>query len=99
MLDFGLSELLIIMVIAVLVIGPQDIPKVMATIGRVVRRLQYVRFAVSRQFEDFMQEHDLDDMRSHVNFEAKVFDEAEADDIYDHQVIESDTTSSEKEQS
>lgn len=52
-------------------------PKVMHTLGRIVRRLQYIRYVFSQQFEDFMQEADLDDIRKQVNFEAKEIDEVE----------------------
>ncbi len=70
MLDFGWPELLIIIAVTVFVIGPKDIPKVMHGLGRVVKRLQYMKFALSQQFDDFMKEQDLDDLRS-VNFEDK----------------------------
>ncbi len=63
MLDFGWPELLVILAIAVFVIGPDEIPVLMRGLGRLVRRLQYMKFALSRQFDDFMAEHDLDEMR------------------------------------
>ncbi len=64
MLDFGLPELLLIMAVAVLVIGPKEIPELMRGLGRIVRRLQYMKFALSQQFDDFMKDHDLDELRS-----------------------------------
>lgn len=66
MLDFSLVELLLIIAVAVLVIGPNEIPAVMRALGRVVRRLQYLRFALSQQFEDFMRENDLHDLKDHA---------------------------------
>ncbi len=63
MLDFSWAELLLIIAVAVLVIGPKEIPVVMRSLGRIVRRLQYVRFAFSQQFDDFMKEHDLEELR------------------------------------
>ncbi|MCB1563275.1 MAG: twin-arginine translocase subunit TatB [Alphaproteobacteria bacterium] len=80
MLDFGFPELLVIAAVAVLVIGPKELPAVMRFLGRIVRRLQYIRYAFSQQFEDFMRESDLDDLRRSVNFEEKRFDEAAADE-------------------
>lgn len=87
MLDFGWAELLIIIMVSVFVIGPDDIPKLMHGLGRIVRRLQYVKFALSKQFEDMMHEADLEDIRKSVNFEDKdinseEFNEAEADEEY-----------------
>ncbi len=73
MLDFGWAELLIIVAVAVFVIGPKDIPKMMYGMGRVMRRFQYVRFAVTKQFDDMMQAGDLEELRkgttNGVNFE------------------------------
>ncbi len=95
MLDFGWTELFLIIALAVIVIGPKEIPVLMVALGRVVRRLQYIKFAISQQFEDVMREADLDDIRKNVNFEESYkrdqeigesikdldFDEAEADEI------------------
>ncbi len=86
MLDFGWPELFLIIAVAIIVIGPNEIPAVMIALGRIFRRFQYIKFAISQQFEDVMRDADLDDIRRSVNFEAKddvVFDEAAADDEYD----------------
>ena len=64
MLDLGWPELFVIMAVAVLVIGPNEIPSIMRLLGRFVRRLQYIKYAFSQQFEEFMQEQDLDDIRN-----------------------------------
>lgn len=63
MFDFGWAEMLLIMAIAVLVIGPRELPAIMRTVGQGVRRLQYIRFALSQQFDDFMRENDLNELR------------------------------------
>ncbi len=86
MLDFGWVELFLIIAVAVIVIGPDEIPNVMVALGRIVRRLQYIKFAVSQQFEEVMHDSDLHDIRKSVNFEAKDFDEEQAD--ADHHIIE-----------
>ncbi len=70
MFGIGWSELLVIMVIAVMVIGPKDIPKAMYQIGRFARRLQYVKFAMSQQFDDILRAGDIEELRKGVNFEA-----------------------------
>lgn len=79
MMDVGWAEILLILAIAVFVIGPQDIPKVMYTIGRLFRRLQYVRFAISQQFDDILKAGDIEELRRGVNFEAPKTDEKNAD--------------------
>lgn len=80
MLDFGLPELFLIMAVAVFVIGPKDIPKIMYGFGRIVRRLQYMKFALSSQFEDFMQEHDLTEMRAMASTQTEGSVQSEKDD-------------------
>lgn len=86
MLDFGWPELFLIVAVAVIVIGPSEIPVLMVALGRLVRRFQYIKFAISQQFEDVMHEADLNDIRKSVNFEApemeETFNEADADEAY-----------------
>lgn len=82
MFDFGFIEFIVIATVAVLAVGPKELPAVMQALGRLVRRFQYIRYAVSQQFEDFMEQSDLKDIQSQVNFEAKDFNEEEADEDY-----------------
>lgn len=85
MFEVGWSEIALIAAVAILVIGPKELPEVMRGLGRIVRRLQYVRYAFTQQFEDYLKLNDLDKAPSDVNFEAPVirseeeFDEAEGD--------------------
>lgn len=55
MFDFGWAELLLIAAIALFVIGPKDIPAIAYQIGKVFRRLRYMQYALTGQFDDFMQ--------------------------------------------
>lgn len=84
MLDFGWPEMFLIIAIAVIFIGPDEIPTLMVALGRLFRRFQYIKFAISQQFDDVMRDADLDDIRKSVNFEARdeEFDEAAADEEY-----------------
>ena len=83
MLDFGWAELLIIVAVAVFVIGPKDIPNIMYGLGRLLRRLQYVRFAISQQFDEILRAGDIEELRKGVNFEA-----ARQDKNIEHEVAE-----------
>ncbi len=84
-LDFGWAELFLIMAVAVLVIGPDEIPSLMRGLGNLVRRFQYMKYAISRQFDEFMDLGDVEDLRKAVNYEARrpegyeEFDEAAED--------------------
>ena len=82
MFGLGWSEVLVILVIAVIVIGPKDIPKIMYQVGRIARRLQYAKFAMTQQFDEILKAGDIEELRRGVNFEARTYDEAAADDDY-----------------
>ena len=86
MLDFGWPELFIIIVLCVLFVGPDELPRVMVALGRLVRRLQYARYTISQQFEEIMRDADLDDIRKSVNFEEgdalNIEEDAESDEAY-----------------
>lgn len=59
MLDVGWTEILFILIIGVMVIGPKQLPQLMYGLGKIMRRFQYMKFAVSNQFDDFMQREEL----------------------------------------
>jgi sec-independent protein translocase protein TatB len=60
MFDIGFSELLVIGVVALIVIGPERLPKVARTVGHLYGRLQ--RY-VSNVKNDISQEMELEDLR------------------------------------
>jgi len=85
MLDFGWAELLVIAAVGVFVIGPKEIPTLMRTLGRLMRRVQYIKYSISQQFDNYIG----DDISGAVNFEAQRrpmpeghedFDEADEDE-------------------
>lgn len=93
MLDFAWSEFLVVVIVAIIVIGPKQLPEVLYGLGRIVRRMQYMKFAMSKQFEDFMEQADLNEIR---NFKKTTFDMAlhhgvDEEDIEEEKKL-SDTT-------
>jgi sec-independent protein translocase protein TatB len=80
MFDVGWSEMLVIVAVAVMVIGPKDIPKIMYQVGRFFRRLQYMKFAMSQQFDEILRAGDIEELRKGVNFEAPKTDEKSHDE-------------------
>lgn len=88
MFDLAWSELLVVAVIAVLAIGPKELPTVMRTIGRFVRRIQYMKYAMSQQFEDFMQQQDLNELRAQAVSSADGDSAAEAEAEADEDLME-----------
>ena len=61
MFDFGFSELLVILVLALIVLGPEKLPGVVRKVGRWVGRAR----AMARQFQEQLEEEiDLEDSRT-----------------------------------
>lgn len=58
MFELGFSELVLIALVAVLVVGPQQLPGLMYKIGKWMRQLSYTRFALEKQFESFMEKEE-----------------------------------------
>ncbi|PZP55477.1 MAG: hypothetical protein DI586_06720 [Micavibrio aeruginosavorus] len=83
MLDFSWSELMVVIVVAVLAVGPKQLPEVLHGMGKLFRRLQYMRYAVTRQFDDFMEQADLREIRDQTRIVTPdLFDEELADEEY-----------------
>lgn len=82
MFDFGWAELLLIAAIALFVIGPKDIPAIAYQAGKLFRRLKYMQYALTGQFEDFMQaaeaKHDKPEPEKQA-LDHDPYDEADAD--------------------
>lgn len=63
MMDFGWSELLLIVIVAVFAVGPKQLPEVLYKAGRLVRRLQYLRYNMTQHMEEYLHAGDLKDLR------------------------------------
>ncbi|KRW93601.1 Sec-independent protein translocase protein TatB [Paracoccus sp. MKU1] len=61
MLDIGWSELLLIGVVALIVIGPKDLPKLFHTLGRITARARAMAREFSSAMEDAAKSSGLDD--------------------------------------
>lgn len=83
MFDLSWAEILVIVVVALVAIGPNEIPNVMMHLGRMARKVQHVRFALTSQFDDVMRAVDLEEVRKHNEKTLNDLydtDEADADD-------------------
>jgi len=67
MLDIGWSELALIAVVALIVIGPKDLPKVLKTIGIWVRKARMLTREFQNSVDDMIREADLEDVRRQAN--------------------------------
>lgn len=71
MFDFGLSELLLIAVVALIVVGPERLPKVARTAGHLLGRLQRYVSDVKSDISREMQLEDLKKLQQQVEQQAR----------------------------
>ena len=65
--DFGWSELLVIAIVLIVIVGPKDLPKMLRTFGKTTSSLRKMAGEFRRQFDDALKEAELDDVRQIAN--------------------------------
>src|SRR5471032_1459394 len=66
MLDFSWSELALIGVVALVVIGPKDLPKALRTAGVWVRKARTISREFQSSVEQMMREAELDEVKKQI---------------------------------
>ncbi len=66
MFDFDVGKLLIIGIIALIVIGPKELPGVMRQVGQAVAKMRRMAGEFQSQFMEAMREADVEDLRKDV---------------------------------
>ena len=62
MFDIGATELLLVIVVAILVIGPKDMPLALRTVGKWVGKFRKMSAQFRTGFDNIVREAELDDM-------------------------------------
>jgi len=73
MFDIGWQELFIIAAIAVIVVGPKDLPRAIAQVTKVIRKARGLARDFQNSIDDVVREAELDDLRKQVEA-SKNFD-------------------------
>lgn len=84
MFDFGFSELLVIGIVALIVIGPERLPKVARTTGHLLGRIQRYVSNVKSDIEREMQLEELKKLQQQVEASARELESsvrAQADEV------------------
>src|SRR5262245_5099731 len=63
MFDIGWSEILVIIVVAIVVVGPKDLPRLMGTFGHYAGKLRRAAADFQRQFDEAMREAELAEVK------------------------------------
>lgn len=67
MFDIGWSELLLCAVVALVVIGPKDLPQALRALGRLVGKARATANEFRGHFDDLMRESELDELRKQAD--------------------------------
>ena len=62
MLDIGWSELLVVAIVAVIVVGPKDLPRLMRTVGRYTSKARGLAREFRASFEELGRETELEEI-------------------------------------
>ena len=92
MFDVGFSELIVIAIVALVVIGPERLPKVARTTGHLLGRLQRYVNDVKADISREMQIEELKKLQADVQESARSFERSIASEVQTvEQVVEQTT--------
>lgn len=77
MFDIGFSEVLLIAVVALVAIGPEDLPGILFRLGRMMRQVRMFMGNLRDQYSEIMHEAEVDHYRKTMS--VNLMDEAKAD--------------------
>ena len=63
MFDIGGVELMLVAAVAILVVGPRELPGMLRSVGRFVSQARQMTNSVQRQFNEALKEAELDDVK------------------------------------
>ncbi len=72
MLDVGWTEILVIAIVLIVVVGPKDLPQMLRTFGRMVSKMRGMASDFRQQFDEALREADLDDVRKTIGEAQKL---------------------------
>ena len=86
MFDIGWQELFIVAILALLIVGPKDMPKALRTVTMWIRKLKSMAGEFQSGVNDMVREAELDDMRKEINqgvleAEKQIKSEVDVDDM------------------
>ncbi|SDN83221.1 Sec-independent protein translocase protein TatB [Phyllobacterium sp. OV277] len=73
MFEVGWSEILVIVIVLIVVVGPKDLPKMLRAFGKATAKFRATAGEFRRQFDEALKEAELDDVRDIIN-DAKSLD-------------------------
>ena len=72
MLDIGWTEILVIAIVLIIVVGPKDLPQMLRTFGRMTTKMRGMASEFRSQFDEALREADLDDVKKSIGEARKL---------------------------
>jgi sec-independent protein translocase protein TatB len=72
MLDVGWTELVVIAIVMIIVVGPKDLPPMLRTFGKMMTKMRGMASDFRQQFDEALKEADLDDVRKTLSEAQKL---------------------------
>src|ERR1700689_2219147 len=66
MFDLSWSHILILLIVALVVVGPKDLPKMMRTVGRWVGKARSMADQFRKSFDEMARQSELDELRAEI---------------------------------
>ncbi len=66
MLDFSWSHILLLLIVALVVVGPKDLPKLMRMMGRWTGRARAMADQLRKSFDEMARQSELDELRAEI---------------------------------
>jgi sec-independent protein translocase protein TatB len=66
MFDLSWSHILIVLVVALVVVGPKDLPKIMRTAGRWMGKARAMADQFRKSFDEMARQSELDELRAEI---------------------------------
>jgi sec-independent protein translocase protein TatB len=67
MFDIGGGELVVIGIVALIAIGPKELPTVLRTVGRYMGKIRRMSSEFQGQFQEAMREAEMADLKKHAD--------------------------------
>jgi sec-independent protein translocase protein TatB len=66
MLDFSWSHILILLIVALVVVGPKDLPRLMRIVGQWMGKARKMADEFRKSFDDMARQSELDELRKEI---------------------------------
>jgi sec-independent protein translocase protein TatB len=94
MFDLSWSHILLVLIVALIVVGPKDLPRLMHTIGRWMGKARAMANEFRKSFDEMARQAELDELRKEI---AALRTERPITDIqqhFEHGILPADVTAS-----